>query len=282
MEENNHKDSNEQEKDSFALLYILVAIVISLWAVSLLALKDDEHRGTFGDMFGAVNALFSGLAMAGIIFTILLQKKELGLQRVELRETRNEFKLQNQTLKQQRFESTFFNSLTLLNNIIENMNFSYGPSSTNYNGRKCFERYFKDLESTHVKFKQDFIAHNQEALLQYNNHIPVSGYKQIILGTYMPVYKKHQASLGHYFRTLYNIIKFIDQSNVENAKYYTNLVRSQFSSYEHLMLFYNCLTPYGEEKFKPLIIKYSLLDNLPFNELLDPEHKDLYPEKAYL
>jgi hypothetical protein len=44
--------------------------------------------GTFGDSFGAINALFSGLAFAGIIYTIMLQKKELALQRKELADTR--------------------------------------------------------------------------------------------------------------------------------------------------------------------------------------------------
>jgi hypothetical protein len=39
-----------------------------------------QTRGLFGDMFGAVNALFSGLAFAGIIYAIVLQRKELSLQ----------------------------------------------------------------------------------------------------------------------------------------------------------------------------------------------------------
>lgn len=47
-------------------------------------------RGAFGDMFGAINALFSGLAFAGIIFTILRQREELKLQRKELELTREE------------------------------------------------------------------------------------------------------------------------------------------------------------------------------------------------
>ncbi len=41
-------------------------------------------RGQFGDMFGAVNALFSGLAFAGVIIAVILQKNELALQRREL------------------------------------------------------------------------------------------------------------------------------------------------------------------------------------------------------
>jgi hypothetical protein len=49
-----------------------------------------SERGTFGDMFGAVNTLFSGLAFAGVIYAIFLQSQELELQRKELELTRTE------------------------------------------------------------------------------------------------------------------------------------------------------------------------------------------------
>ena len=51
---------------------------------------DWTTRGQFGDIFGAVNALFSGLAFAGLIYAILLQREDLGLQREELKLTREE------------------------------------------------------------------------------------------------------------------------------------------------------------------------------------------------
>lgn len=47
-------------------------------------------RANFGESFGAVNALFSGLALAGVAIAIYLQSQELGLQRDELRLTREE------------------------------------------------------------------------------------------------------------------------------------------------------------------------------------------------
>ena len=44
----------------------------------------------FGDMFGTVNSLFAGLAFAGVIYTIFLQRNELALQRNELVLTREQ------------------------------------------------------------------------------------------------------------------------------------------------------------------------------------------------
>lgn len=54
--------------------------------------SSAENSGQFGDSFGALNTLFSGLAFAGVIYAILLQKDELSLQREELRLTREELK----------------------------------------------------------------------------------------------------------------------------------------------------------------------------------------------
>ena len=60
-----------------------------------------EVKGQFGDTFGALNALFSGLAFAGLIYTILLQRKELELTRQELKKaTENQTKSEEALRKQ--------------------------------------------------------------------------------------------------------------------------------------------------------------------------------------
>lgn len=62
----------------------IVLLVLVLWGGSWVMLCNDPNRGTFGDMFGAVNALFSGLAFAGVVYAILLQRKDLELQKQDL------------------------------------------------------------------------------------------------------------------------------------------------------------------------------------------------------
>ena len=71
---------------------ILGVISIQLVSASLIHayIPDWTTRGQFGDSFGATNALFSGLAFAGLIYTVLLQRNELKLQREELALTRLE------------------------------------------------------------------------------------------------------------------------------------------------------------------------------------------------
>lgn len=78
-------------------LVLVAALTIVLLQAGIgvavyLMLPDWPTRGQFGDVFGAVNALFSGLAFAGLIYAILLQREDLALQRTELELTRQELK----------------------------------------------------------------------------------------------------------------------------------------------------------------------------------------------
>ena len=61
--------------------YVLMLAVVLLWAVSIPILMhlfpESAEAGAFGDMFGAINALFSGLAFAGVIYALILQDSEI-------------------------------------------------------------------------------------------------------------------------------------------------------------------------------------------------------------
>ncbi|MGY8873253.1 MAG: hypothetical protein ACKVJE_22740 [Pseudomonadales bacterium] len=73
-------------------IIFLACVIILMWGGCWFLLAGDTDRGTFGDMFGSVNSLFSGLAFLGVVYAILLQRQELSLQRKELELTRNELK----------------------------------------------------------------------------------------------------------------------------------------------------------------------------------------------
>lgn len=73
-----------------------IAIVLFVWLVVLgISLKvffcgSDElvaKWGQFGDAFGSVNALFSGLALLGVIAALLLQREDIDLQLEEMRKS---------------------------------------------------------------------------------------------------------------------------------------------------------------------------------------------------
>jgi uncharacterized membrane protein len=86
----------------------LIAAVAVVWLASaalvVAVLPGWTERGQFGDTFGAVNALFSGLAFAGLYWALRLQREQLELQRTELSLQREELKLQRQEMAASREE----------------------------------------------------------------------------------------------------------------------------------------------------------------------------------
>ncbi len=288
---------------------ILVALgVIILWGISWPVISKHfgqlNMQGTFGDSFGAVNALFSGLAFGGVIYTIILQSRELRLQREELRETRQEFKIQNNTLKLQQFENTFFNLLKthhdivnsmswnalhhrdLINNFENELRSKVAANEGVFNGREVFNVTYELLKD--IKF-EGIQKHSWE-------------------GDYMACYELVRTNYGHYYRNLYRLIKFVDENDLiplsqdirtsvahpqhqqelqylkHLSKYkYTCIIRSQLSDYELKWLFYNGLSELGK-KFKGYIERYSLLKNLDNTDLHDSSwtsNENYYDSSAY-
>lgn len=228
--------------------------------------------------FDRLNALFSGLAFWGVIWAILLQKRELSFQRRELELTRQEVRgqkeqleAQNLTMKQQRFENTFFSLLELFNGIVYSIEITRSRMIGEQpfilaKGRDCFAHMMLELAQQYTSLQK---AHSDWEPLT------------LCLKTYNEFAGSRQYLVGHYFRTMYNIVKFIDRSDVSNKQTYVNIVRAQLSSPELTLLFYNCISPYGSEKFRPLVQKYGLLENMNFSSLFDPSHKELFDETAF-
>lgn len=252
----------------------VIAVYIGYWYVIWISGWFSElEKGKFGDTFGALNALFAGLAFAGVIYAILLQQKELALQRKELKlqrkeleDTRTEIRGQKETLQKQNFESSFFQ---LLNRHGEIVNSIVIPiRHTEYSGRKSFGHMLSRLKHF------------------YDDPHPSNRNIEDLNALYKQFFAYYQPYVGHYFRHLYNVVKFVheheffDQKELKEKKRYTNFIRAQLSSDELGLLFYNCLSNRGA-KFKDLVETYALFEDMSFEVLLNEEHRKLYSPSAY-
>lgn len=86
-------------KNNLFITMVVIVLTLFLGNLCLIFLPySKEARGTFGDQFGAVNALFSGLAFAGLIYTIILQRHDLKLQRRDLHYQRRDLELNRKEL----------------------------------------------------------------------------------------------------------------------------------------------------------------------------------------
>jgi hypothetical protein len=61
-------DTPQKKKVGWLFPALLFSFVLAVWALNGYFLAGRPDRGTFGDMFGSTNALFSGLAFAALIW----------------------------------------------------------------------------------------------------------------------------------------------------------------------------------------------------------------------
>jgi hypothetical protein len=228
---------------AIAIAIVIITAVIYYQVIGLIAGRSLADRGSFGDSFGALNTFFTALAFLGLVFSIILQRRELDMTKADLELTREELKKQNATLAQQRFENTFFNMIQIHSEKLRVIRFN------NVVGRDAFLAFYNQLKAQWNNLPEDKRT-NLQATLE----------------SYVMVFRGVEHEFGHYFRNLYHIVRLIkDSEEAIDKKKYARIVRAQLSSFEIILIFYNCLTPYGK-KFQPLIEEYGLFKN--FNEEL--------------
>ncbi len=272
------EDPNWKQITFIAIAFVLLGFVILVLVQYgvIRSVSSEESRkdytlyGLSGDFFGFANAVFSAFAFAILIVTLWMQKHELSQQRRELKLTQDIFKQQeqemaeqNKSLRQQTLENTLFNLIDLHLTIVNGMKYVdtkislRSPSQTIMKevvGRSSFPKFFDELKR----------------ILKTSENIHEA---------YKTWYPNRESELGHYFRSLYNMMRYIDEQGNEQAVMYSRLVRSQLSREELGLLFYNGLGPWGA-KFKPLIERYALLKHLS-TQLVPSEYYHLYETAAF-
>lgn len=210
--------------------------------------------GAFGDFFGGIlNPLVAGLALFWLTRSIEIQKEELASTKFELSLAKIAQQDQAKTLEKQRFENTFFSlleqhnaALSLLNSINQNNSRNISDADFVYN----------------IVFNDRFHLPETRLRLQSQNH-----------------------RCGHYFRILYQLLKFIAMrcpsstfaapfsgtqliaaAPSEDEKMYSNIIRAFLGTDITQLLAVNCAC---EEQstywtYKCLIERYSLLEHMPF------------------
>jgi len=275
----------------------IALVIIVLWAGSYLIIgtmfPDLQSAGFFGESFGAIQALFSALALAGIILVILLQNRELVLQREELKYTRVEigrqveqfadqkvqfesqklqFELQNETLIQQRFENTFFHLMTLHHEIVGSI-----ADRKTEKGEPVELRGRAVFANAYIPIKDRFKGLRPSAPLDAD---ALKAEIELIRKQFSWFFRR----FGPYFTNFFSMLEFVDHNRIGYLgvkKFYVGLLRSQLSDYELLFIFYYAVTSPERDRYANLVDKYHLFADLLVTDLLNDAHTSYFGPAAF-
>jgi hypothetical protein len=108
--------------------------------------------------------------------------------------------------------------------------------------------------------------------------------KALSLG-YLP-FEGHQSRLGHYYRHLFQSVRFVDRQTLDIDKYeFVKTIRAQLSTHEQALLLLNSLTPLGRNWWAhDLVNKYRLVQNLPrefFDSVTELDLERMFPSEYF-
>lgn len=247
----------------FSIIAFVSIFLLWFFADSIIQWRFGSFgiKRTYGDIFNALSSLFTALAFAGLIVTILIQRQDINNQN-KISNTQN--KINNIRT----FEDNFFRLLEQHHRIID----SFVIDTRTFKDDDLIRLFPDDNEKITKLNAFDYLARSFkkkfEDVKKIRFHVDNS-FDNIFVHSFLhDTYKKYGYMLGHYYRNLYHIIKFIDEDKsletFEEKYKYIKILRAQLSAPEINLLAWNGLTYHGES-FKPLIEKYKLLKNMNFD-----------------
>lgn len=241
--------------------FLLIAALICClpWLLAKHSWIDFSSTGEIGDTIGGIMGPFIAIAAAGLTFIAFWVQYKANI-------------LQRHDIAIERFESNLFEMIHIQQEITNGLRYDggdYNHNEIHKSGRDVFQCLY---ELVAVRVTLDNTTRN------------LTLYRAFELSDetkYSMRYLKELWGLDHYYRHLYRIFKYIDEQDEsmvsDSRKYeYAAIVRATLSPYELVMIFYNGFT---HPKFKNLIERYAILNNLRYKLLASTTDRAMYSEK---
>lgn len=238
-----------------AIFIVPILALIFFMIVNRHDLTSGE-LGTFGDFIGGIaNPIFGFLSFITLLYTIMLQSKELELTRQELEKTKEELRrsaqaqeLSSKVLQQQQFDSIFFSLIEQINKSTD----TYIKQNYDASGKNNFIESIRN----HEQNKFDI---TKWQLCKGSNDIR---------GVFELLINKERKALLTFTQLsvlIYQALKLIKNSSINNKKFYTNILRSSINQDILFILAINCCRKdIDMSKYKKLLEDYAFFEHMPF------------------
>lgn len=253
-----------------AFIFILCRSWDFSWTIS------EEKVGQFGDFVGGVVGCifaFVGVILYYVALTdqredIRINREALETQVKTLNQQIEEFKAQTKEMQETRTVYEEQTKLYRKQTEYYEQQVKELKNQTKISSLQHFNSEFYSLLNVFISIKKNCEKTISDLLCKLKS-IPVSNNDTIcnkhsvLIEEYTKQYYNNSSSLSIFFKTIYRLLKMIDDSNIESEskQRYAKTLRSQLSEQELLILYYDYCSVLGE-KVRLLAIKYNLLKHL--------------------
>lgn len=218
--------------------------------------KDIAERGQFGDSFGVLNSLFTGLGFGGLVVTLLIQQRQM-------RHQESEIKLQRESEQTAHYEATLHRLLSLYATTLGEVSSTRGGLRSRAVLRGSTARAFEAIkkEKVHLvplkiqeRYSAKKLTADDEAFLDY---LYFRNFK------ILSVELDRQGRLVETLKVLLRHLIYAAPPHLP-IKPYCELVGSQLTYVEVSYFFLVALTFGDESELRELVLKSGLIERAAY------------------
>lgn len=256
------RTKNRLKKFWWTLPILITLAIFLLFYNGYFPLKGDsiEKRGQFGDSFGVLNSLFSGLAFGGLIITLLYQQKQISHQEKEST-TKREFE------ETQHYEEVFYRLLSIYSKTLAEVTNNKGDLVGRQVIRGAIDRAYNSLRTHNVN------AISQVTLSKYENKRLSK--QEILLLDYvyfrnfkiLSVELEKQKRLVETFKLLLRHTARSLPTHLDGEPYF-DLIKAQINHTEASYFFLVALTFQDEDDLRELFGETNLFEKIASTKII--------------
>lgn len=271
-------------KFRYTILFFIISSLVFLIPLALTQNGplwcDYTGKGQIGDVIGGTTAPFIAIGAAYLTFLAFWVQYQYN-------------KKQRHDVTVERFERILFEMIASHENItnalvLELLDSDSLTSPVAFENSVLFRQKGRDTFQCIYEFYPITIK-KQAGHKDVVNNVEYQGLRDLFMNdaNALEIYSQYPlvGMYDHYFRHLYWIFKFINDAcefDKEDKYKYACIVRSSLSQYELVLLYYNGLSKNGNDRFKPIIEEFALLNNLRLKLLAKEEDRRLYASKMHV
>ena len=266
-----------------SLLFGVYLIVLTLkdshtWLfASLDTFFFSQMSNNFGDFVsGTIGILFTLTATFFLFVTMAEQRKQT-----------YEARLDN---ARSRYESTYFNMLAMLDDVIKSVDANLKESKTNQiESINAYYRLIKEMYATSKTANAEMLELLQELSINDTCSIRIQRLREGTASIFEQIVKEIDCNVSYFYRYIYNAIMYIEEIDVINEakkKQYLNILKAQLSDEALALLMYDAISKFaqnkeGFNKFQDVLDRLNFFEDIQESVLLERCHYKFYPKTHF-
>lgn len=143
----------------WALLIMAILLLLLCATAYIFALSKPNTaltNGPIGDYVGGLlNPVITSITFFALVFSILIQNKDLSLTRKELQRSAEALESQILSIEKQNFDNSFHNIISTFNSIVHSIDIYNEDTRNTISGRDCMRVFYDRLKSSYQRVRRN-------------------------------------------------------------------------------------------------------------------------------